>query len=171
MKIILLFLLLVSISFSSLLNISSFEANFAQTVTDFSGNKLLYSGKVSATTPQLALWHYLKPIEKSIYIKPYKIMIIEPELEQVIIKKVYSSFDFFKMIQKAKKVSLHSYMAVVGEVKYLITTDRNTISLISYQDEFDNNVSIVFTNQKQNLPLSKEIFKATIPQEYDIIRE
>ena len=79
--------------------INSFEADFKQDITDDKGKILSYQGHLRALKPQNALWNYKKPVQKDIYVTPAKIIIIEPEIEQVIIRHISSNFDFFKMIE------------------------------------------------------------------------
>ena len=45
------------------------------------------------------------------------------------------------------------------------------IKSISYLDEFENRVNIIFNNQSNNKVFSEAIFRAKIPVEYDIIRD
>lgn len=171
MKAIFFVLLLCTISFASLIDIKSFNADFKQTVTDEKGTELLYKGHVRALSPKYALWKYKTPIEKSIYVQPRRITIIEPELEQAIVRKLSIDFDFFKMIGHAKKIAKNSYIALINETKYLIKIKNSIISSISYKDEFDNSINILFTNQVQNKVISKKIFTPFIPKDYDIIDE
>jgi len=170
MRFILLLLLLLNYSFASMLNITSFQADFTQTITDEKKQELSYRGNVTALQPQYALWKYQLPIEKSIYVEPSKIIIIEPEIEQVIIKEVASDFDFFRLLKSAKKVGVNTYVTFIKGTKYLITIEKNLVSSISYKDELDNSVKILFTNQKQNIKLSKAMFIPIIPDDYDVIR-
>lgn len=169
MKAIFLLLLLFGISFASLVDIKSFDANFTQSVSDEKGKQLLYTGHIRALSPKYALWEYKTPVEKNIYVRPMRITIIEPEIEQAIVRKLSIDFDFFKMIAHAKEISKDSYVAIINETKYLIKVKKKLINSISYRDEFDNSIHILFTNQVQNEPISKEIFTPLIPKDYDII--
>jgi outer membrane lipoprotein carrier protein len=165
-------LLIVStISLASLDNIDSFQADFTQTVTDDKNKSLVYSGHILASKPQYALWDYKKPIQKFIYINESRITVIEPEIEQVIIRNIESNFDFFYMIKNSKKITKDRYEAVYKEARFIITTKNNLLKSISYVDEFENNVKIVFENQKQNEKLNLEVFSPVYPVEYDIIRD
>jgi len=171
MKHLFLYLMLSTFLFGSLENINSFQADFTQTVTDDKGKVLSYSGKVIASKPQNALWNYLSPVSKDIYINSYSITVVEPEIEQVIIRKIESNFDFFNMIKKAKKIDENSYLAVFKNSKFIIKTEKLLIKSISYQDEFENSVQILFENQKQNEKIDEKIFIPNIPLEFDIIRD
>jgi len=149
---------------------NSFEADFQQKITDDKNATLTYKGHIQAKKPQYALWEYKEPVEKSIYITSRKVTIIEPELEQVIIKYISSDFDFFSMMQHAKKIDENSYLAHFKEVKYKINVKDGEIISISYRDEFDNSVTILFTNQVKNRTLKKELFEPKIPLDFDIIQ-
>ena len=82
---------------------NSYEADFRQVVTNDKGNILEYSGHIKIMKPQYALWEYLQPSTKLIYINKNMATIIEPDLEQVIVKKLHNSIDFFKILKNAKK--------------------------------------------------------------------
>lgn len=171
MRYILFLQIIFTLSFSSALNINSFEADFTQVITDDKGEKLSYSGHIIASKPQYALWTYKKPVEKSVYITPDYVTVVEPEIEQAIIRRVTSDFDFFNMIKKAKKKTNNIYIATLNESKYTVLIEKNLIKSISYLDEFENKVSIIFDNQSNNLSFSEDVFRAKVPVEYDIIRD
>ena len=75
------------------------------------------------------------------------------------------------MIKKAKKVTNNTYIATLNESKYTITIEKSIIKSISYLDEFENKVDIIFNNQTRNRVISEDVFRAKIPVEYDIIRD
>lgn len=171
MRFILLPLALFSLSFASIENISSFKADFVQSVTDEKNKVLLYNGNVIALKPQNALWKYSKPVTKDVYMTPQTIIIIEPEIEQVIMRTVDSNFDFFNMISHAKKIGENRYETSYQNTKFDIKTKGEMIESISYRDEFENKIQIVFKNQIQNSIINPEIFTPTIPTEYDLIKD
>ena len=171
MKHIILYLLLSTFLLASIDNINSFEADFIQSVTDDKGKTLTYKGHVRAIKPQHALWNYTEPISKDIYINSRSVTLIEPEIEQAIIRRIESNFDFFKMIKKAKKTGENSYIASFQNSKFKINMKNNLIKSISYNDEFDNSVEILFEKQKQNIEIDKNIFTPYIPLDFDIIRD
>jgi len=138
---------LISIScFAGLNNIQQFEADFTQTIVDEKNKTILYSGHIKASKPQYALWNYKKPITKDIYILDNRVIIVEPELEQAILKTIDDDFNFFNMIQNAK-------------------------TSITYKDDFDNNITIKFTNTILNKKIPLQDFQPDIPRDYDFIQE
>ena len=167
------FLLLFSftLSYSDILSINSFEADFNQTITDEKGKVLQYQGHVSSMKPKFALWSYLSPIKKDIYIQQRVVTIVEPEIEQVIIKHISSDYDFFTIIQNAKKIEKNKYLALFQEHEYTIELLNSKIHSISYKDEFDNETLILFSKQQQNEKIAKEVFIPKYSLEYDIIQE
>jgi len=171
MRFILLPFALFSLSFASIENINSFQADFVQSVTDEKNKVLNYSGNIIALKPQNALWKYIKPVNKDVYMSPQSIVIIEPEIEQVIVRKVDTNFDFFHMINKAKKINENKYQTSYQDTLFEITTKGNIIESISYKDEFENKIKIVFTKQIQNAVVDKATFEPVMPIDYDIIRE
>jgi outer membrane lipoprotein carrier protein len=171
MKLIIFLLIFNSLCFASIDKIDSFEADFTQSITDDKDTALTYYGHIVASKPQNALWIYKKPIMKKIYINEFKVTIIEPELEQVIVRKISSSFDIFKLIQHAKKIGKNKYLTTYKSTDFKITTKNNLIESISYTDEFSNKIKIIFQKQKQNIDIDKKTFFPNIPTEYDIIRD
>jgi len=171
MKRVVLVVLLATSSYAGLKDISSFEADFTQNILDDKGTKIEYSGHITATKQKFALWQYIKPIEKSVYILSNKIIVIEPEIEQAIIKHIDENFDLFRVIQSANKIAKNKYLAKFNNKSYLIEMNGDKISSISYQDELENNIQIFFHNQKVNVKIAKERFIPVIPDEYDVIRE
>lgn len=158
-------------SYANISDMNYFEADFTQKIVDDQNKTILYKGHVVAAKPQYALWQYETPINKKVYISPSKITMIEPDLEQAIIKHISENFDFFALIKNAKKVNEKNYIANFKNHKYTITLNsKNEIEFISYVDEFENNVKIVFEKQMKNKEYKKEIFTPIIPDDYDIIR-
>ena len=168
-----LFILLLSFSFgfASFDNIDSFEAEFIQSVTDDKNKTLTYEGYISASKPQNALWRYKEPIQKDVFINSHQITIVEPEIEQVIIRNINSTLDFFNMIKNAKELKKGVYEASFENKIFTITTKEKIIDSISYIDEFENRVKILFLNQIQNKEINKEIFRPKYPLEFDVIRD
>ena len=166
-----LLLLLTTASFANINNINSFEADFRQKIVDDKDKEILYYGHIMAAKPQYALWKYTKPINKSVYILENKAIIVEPELEQAIIKKIGNNFNFFELINNAKKISDNKYLARYNNTTFIIQTKKGTITSISYKDEFENRVTIDFTNQIENKKIEKSEFNPIIPDEYDLIRD
>lgn len=164
-------LLLCTLSFASMDTIESFKADFTQSVTDDKNATLLYNGHLLAQKPQNAVWHYTSPIKKVVYMDEFRVSIVEPEIEQVIIRKIQSNLDFFHMIKNAKKLDDTIYEANYKKTTFLIIIKKSLIESISYKDAFENDVKIVFKNQKQNLKIKEEEFIADYPLEYDVIRD
>jgi len=171
MKYISILLLSFTLSFASFDTLNSFDADFTQSVTDDKEKSLIYEGHILASKPQNALWNYKTPVKKLVYINRADVTIVEPEIEQVIIRKIDSSFDFFTLIKNAKKIEKDVYLANYKESEFTITTKNNLIESISYIDGFENKVKIVFKNQKQNEKVDKELFTPRFPLEFDIIRD
>lgn len=171
MKHIFILAIFFNFGFASINSIKSFEAEFIQSVTDDKNKVLTYTGHVIATNEQNAIWKYIKPIRKDIYVNAFNVTIVEPEIEQVIIRKLEFSIDFFNIIKNAKKIKKDLFEAVYKESKFTITTQNELINSISYVDDFENNVKVVFDKQIQNEEVDLEVFTPNIPLEFDIIRD
>jgi len=171
MKHLYILLLSFSLSFASFDKIDSFEAEFIQSVTDDKNKTLTYKGHISASKPQNALWRYKEPIKKDVFINTHQITIVEPEIEQVIIRSIDATLDFFNMIKNAKEIKKDIYEASFNGKIFTVTTKEEIIDSISYTDEFENRVKILFLNQVQNKEIKKEIFRPKYPLEFDVIRD
>lgn len=171
MKYKLLLLLLSSAAFANITDLQNFSADFDQKIVDEKNTTIIYKGNIKASKPRYALWNYTTPIEKSVYVLKNKVVMIEPDLEQAIIKTLQSNFDFFTLMQNAKEIKKDLYEATFENVTYTIHTTGLTIESISYVDEFENKVNIVFKNQKVNKEMDLNIFNPYIPKDFDIIRD
>lgn len=156
---------------ASPLNIDSFEADFVQTITDEKTKVLSYTGSIVAANPKYALWRYATPITKEIYINQNQVIIIEPEIEQVIFKRIDTNLDFLQIMQHAKEIAPHQYKAVFQNVVYIVNVKEDQIHSITYKDNFDNDIAITFSKQKQNRKIDTKLFKPEIPLDFDIISE
>jgi len=156
---------------ASIDKITSFEADFTQNIKDEKEKILSYKGHVIAHKPQFAKWEYKTPVEKNIFITPFAITIVEPEIEQVIVRKIKSNFNFFQLIKNAKEIKPNVYEANYKNTIFTIVKEDDLIKSIKYIDEFENNVIIIFENQKQNHRIELEVFNPKFPLEYDIIRD
>lgn len=156
---------------TALEEVTSFEADFSQSITDEKEKVLIYNGHIVALKPQNARWSYIKPIKKDVFINDFEVTIIEPEIEQVIIKRLESNFDFFKIISNAKKIDQNTYIAYYRDTKFTIVKKNALIESISYLDEFENRVKITFENQKQNHEIEKSVFIPKYSMEFDIIKD
>lgn len=164
-------MLIVIPIFASLEEITSFEADFIQNITDEKNKTLNYRGHLIASRPQNAKWSYQEPVKKDVYINNFDITIVEPEIEQVIIRRIESDFDFFKIISNAKRTHGNEYVANYKNSEFTIIKSGSLIKSISYLDKFENKVTITFKNQKQNQVIDEAVFRPSFPLEFDIIRD
>lgn len=168
----LLFLALLGVSAQANIDaLQYFEADFSQNIVDDQNKTIIYNGHVKAAKPQYALWEYKSPVDKKVYILPHEVVIVEPELEQAIVKKIGDNFDFFSLIKHAKKIDKNHYIAYFKEKNYFITMNGDKLVSIRYKDDFDNGVTIGFKNAAVNEKINKEEFTPHIPDDYDIIKE
>lgn len=164
-------LVLCTQAFASISSITSFEAGFTQTITDDKNKELHYKGNLIASKPQNARWTYTTPINKIIYINRYQATVVEPEIEQVIKRNIGSSFDFFEIINNAKKIDKNSYLAKYNDTSFTLEVKNDTLVSISYLDQFENSVKIVFEGQRQNQKIDRNIFTPVYPLDFDIIED
>lgn len=147
------------------------KADFVQTITDEKNSTLIYKGDMLAKRPSLAKWHYSSPIDKTVYITAHEVTIVEPELEQAIVKKLSNSIDILAILATAVKVRKNHYTAYYDEKEYHILMNGDKIVSISYRDAFDNTVKITFSNQQINTKIDDTHFQADIPLDFDVIKD
>jgi outer membrane lipoprotein-sorting protein len=162
-------ILLLSLQlFGELSNLNSFQANFKQVVSS-DGDKIIYNGKLSIKQPHFVLWEYQTPVEKRIYLNGVNLFLVEPELEQVIIKRVSKGLKMLEVIRDAKKIDKNRYRASVDNRDYLLILEGGKLAKIIYSDELENGVEIEFSNQIENGYISKALFLPEIPDYFDRI--
>lgn len=147
--------------------IKTLEANFEQKIIK-SNQTLTYTGKVLIKLPFHGLWIYNKP-QKKIFITDKKVMIEETALEQVVFTSIEDGVDMAKILTQARLISKNLYEAKVKNRKFIIKTNENSIDIISYQDEFDNEVVIKLLNSKINHQVALSRFDYQIPPNFDVI--
>ncbi len=150
---------------------TSFEASFEQSIVNSSNSEILYGGKLFIKEPSQVLWRYETPIQKDVYINDTEVVIIEPELEQVIVSRLQKELNILKLLNDAKKINENKYEADLYDTKYFLEIKDNELEKISYKDELDNSVTISFKNIRSNHQIPNEVFKYTIPNDYDILRK
>jgi len=171
MKIIILLLITLSISFTKSLNIKSYEADFTQTITTPDNKKIVYSGYMALKLPSYGFWNYKKPLEKKIYMNKKEVVIIESDLEQAIFSHIDNQVSMIDILNNAKKVSKNRYVTNFDSTIYNIFVKNSTIDYIEYEDKLENSVKITFSNIKKNQHISDIVFKYKIPNDYDKIHQ
>ena len=99
-----------------------------------------------------------------------QVIVVEPELEQAIIKEIGDDIDIIAILTHAKARSETLYEARYNDRGYLIYLEGTTLERIVYNDDFGHATVIRFFNVLQNTPLENETLKAHIPKDYDLIR-
>ncbi len=152
------------------IEISSFESNFKQIIKEEAGKTIEYFGRLYFKKPLKVLWRYEKPIKKDIYIVGNKVVVIEPELEQITISHLEKTKNIIDILKKAKKIGDKKYKAIYYNQTYYIFFDKNNhLKKITFKDKVDNKVEIIFYNTKQNIKIEDKIFKYRIDPDFDVI--
>jgi len=171
MKVLSILLLTLSIIYGQIINFDSYSSDFTQTITNTSNTKIIYKGNLYINNDKNILWRYLDPIRKDVYINQLNIMIVEPELEQVITSKINEELDLFSILNSSKKIDENIYTNSVNGIEYTIILKNKILKNIQYTDEIDNKVNIAFTNTSNEIQLDDSLFIFNIPNHYDIIRK
>jgi len=142
-------------------NITTYQASFIQIITNPSGKKIDYTGTVYIKQPNKMLWRYKTPIEKYVYMNDIDIIVDEPELEQAIFTTLDDEVNLIELLNNPENI----------DKKYKLIFNNKILTQIQYQDNLDNNVTILFTNIKINKKIPDNIFHFNAPDYYDIIRK
>lgn len=162
--------ILASGCFAVSFDYDTFEATFTQTIKNKSGKKIEYKGKLTAKKPSLALWEYLKPMKKSVFISSESVIIYEPELAQAKYLRKKSSISLESVLKNAKPEGGNSYSAKDGDITYHFTVSNNMIDRLTYKDSLENDTEIIFSNRKKNIQVSEKIFEFKPTADIDIIK-
>ncbi len=166
------FILLLSFTITyAKLQITSFQSDFIQTVTNEQNKTLHYKGEIFFKAPGLVKWSYSTPLPKAIYIKDHEVTIIDKTLEQVLIKRVDPDFDFKRLLELAKKVTDDHYRAKYGEKIFDIFLKNGKLCCIQYQDDLGNRVKIEFLHPKQNVEIDRAVFEFRLDPSWDVVYE
>jgi outer membrane lipoprotein carrier protein len=171
MKFLLLPFLLSSFLFALFNDIKTLKANFTQTITDEKNTTIIYKGILIAKKPNSIVWHYKTPIEKSIYINSKRVLIVEPEIEQVISKKLENEINFFDLFYQAKKIDDTHYETHYQSEDFILVVKKNKLVSILFNDHFNNEVDISFDMLKENISIPISTFKVKIPEGFDYLSE
>jgi outer membrane lipoprotein carrier protein len=157
---------------ANIYNLSSLESNFSQSITNDQNAKIVYHGKMYAKRENnQALWRYTSPINKDIYYKGGKLIIIEPDLEQVIYAKMDKIPNILTILDNAVQIGENRLQTSFNNINYNITMNGNKIDKIEYKDEMENRVKITFTNENVNHKINNSVFNFIIPEDYDILEQ
>jgi len=172
MKYLLILSFLISSAFSFGENLQSFEADFVQTITDETGKVLTYKGKMYTKRPSFVLWDYTYPqrAAKKLYLNETRAVLVQPMLEQATITEIRGGMNFFKILSSAKAVDDTHYLATYHKINFILKQENGVIISLSYEDELENKILIIFSKQRQNRFIEDNLFRPKVPQDYDIIR-
>ena len=171
MKAVVSFLTSVTLLFGFADHIETFSADFVQTVTDDTNKTITYEGHLETMRPDRARWDYTSPVEKSVFIVGHTVTIIEPELEQAIVKEFRDDIDLFRILENARPLGEGVFLAEHGSQKFLIKMKGDVLQAISYLDAFENRIRIRFLHQKVNPPLEASALTPHIPEDFDVLTE
>jgi outer membrane lipoprotein carrier protein len=143
-----------------------FAAKFTQIVKGGEG-ELQYRGQVYYRRGVGLYWHYTSPVEKRIWITKDRVVIYEPDIEQVTISTRRRGLNLAQLLRKAKQLSPGHYTTKVEGREYNFTY-TNRLEEIRYLDRLGNLVVIKFSNPTKNPP-PPHLFTPTYPADVDTI--
>ncbi|OBV29325.1 hypothetical protein BKN38_07565 [Helicobacter sp. CLO-3] len=150
-------------------HIQTFKANFVQKTTS-QDNILSYSGQVLAKIPAKAKWLYQAPTEKEIYINDTETIVYEPFLEQASIGQAKRKIDFLQILRQAELQPNGTYRAIFEGTEYILSLKNDKPYRLTFSDEFENSVEIIFQDVRINEPIDDAEFIFIAPPNIDIIR-
>lgn len=153
----------------SLQNIISISADFTQEIkSDENEGAIKYSGSLVARADSKAYWRYESPMKKEIFVDKKRIMIYEPEFEQVIVSDKVD-LDFVAILNAVQKKGDSQWESIVNNQKFIITMQGDKPHKISYKDELDNEVVITLKRVVLNQKFSDEVFVFRMPSSVEVI--
>lgn len=171
MKVLIISLFLSYSLFGNILDFKTINTNFKQIVKNKSGKEAVYKGELKIKGSDKILWSYKTPVIKNVYINKNSVIIDEPELEQAITSNLNDELNMVKIINNSKKVSTNTYENTLEDTKYIIIIENNILKSVSYKDELDNKVLILFTNFQKDIFINDSVFSFTVPKNYDVIKK
>jgi len=151
----------------------NFKSDFEQTITNEKGKVIHYSGDVLFidATQSLFKWSYTSPTQKEVCTDGIQLVVVDHDLEQISTYLINNSIDLKEILKRATKISNQAYTATYKEIEYLINLDKEEqLEQISYVDDLDNRVKIIFKNMNYSTTISEDVLECVAPQEYDVIK-
>jgi outer membrane lipoprotein carrier protein len=153
------------------IDFDSFSADFTQTVTNEYKKKIVYSGSLLVKKPDKAYWNYKKPIKKEVFINSGEVIVYEPELLQAVVMHKKNLPNIVEILKGAKELEGGKYRAMSGQKEMIFTMASGIPERITYKDDMDNSVEIVFKNVKKNFPAPSSLFEFKAPANIDVVKE
>ena len=94
---------------------------------------------------------------------------VEPDLEQVIIKSISTSFQLINLLEDSQKIDENRYSTKVNEKEYLFILKNSILHRVIYNDELGNFIEVTFTNPKIDKEIGDNLFIPNIPNYFDRI--
>jgi len=155
---------------ASPLDFKTAQAHFTQHVTNEHNKTITYSGNIYMKKPDLMLWEYQTPIQKSIYINRMTVTIYEPELYQATIFKNQEALNLVELFRKSTKVNNTTRKAFVDGNELTLKHNDEQFTKVFFRDKVENQVVINFTDYKKGIELENERFFFMPSSEIDVIR-
>lgn len=171
MRIIIISAIFIQSLIGDVFNFESISSKFTQTITNDLNSTITYKGSFYAKNNKKALWIYNEPIEKKIYFNNNEVLIIEPDLEQVILTTLQNTPNISQILRDAKQTSPNIFTASFDDIKYDIHLKNKTIDEIHYKDKLGNSVLLKFDELSYDTFLDDILFQPSIPKDYDIIHQ
>ena len=173
MKILISLLTLGTLLFADVQLPNNFKTDFEQSITNKKGKVINYEGNVLFINIDLGLfkWSYSSPTQKEVCTDGRELTVVDHDLEQVSNYMINDGINLKEILQRAIKIANQEYTATYKEIEYLITLDtKEQLNQITYVDNLDNAVKIIFKNMKYASTISADVLKCTAPQAYDLIK-
>lgn len=170
MKLLILIIFISESLFAQIIDYKTFQSDFLQNITNPSGKVISYKGNIILKDNNKILWTYTTPILKQIYILDSDVIINEPELEQTIYTKVQKELNFSTLLNNAIKIDSYTYQSIINNTKYTLFIKKGILQSISYTDEIENKVSIIFSNQVIDKEIDSKTFLFDQDPDFDIIK-
>jgi outer membrane lipoprotein carrier protein len=150
------------------MDLKTINGNFTQTLTSPDEDIITYEGSIFLNLNGKALWRYSSPTPKEVYVNGKSVVVVEPLLEQAIVAKIDSTFDINSLLKE--QIENGKKVVVYDGISYEVTFNDFKPKTISYVDQMENRVKILFENVELNGDFDASVFTPNIPKEFDIIK-
>lgn len=169
-KFFLLFLFTLTL-YADITDFKTLKASFVQQIINDQNQSITYTGTLYIKQPNLILWHYTSPIEKTIYISRYNVTVYEPELYQAIIFDQKKELNPVQIFKESKEVSKTKRLSVFNDREITIIHSGDKVEKILFRDKVENAVTIEFKTYEKNIELDESLFVFKPEEGTDIIRQ
>ncbi|MDU7692738.1 MAG: outer-membrane lipoprotein carrier protein LolA [Helicobacter sp.] len=138
---------MMSLRAIELAKIQSLSADFKQTTIQ-QDEKIIYSGKIYAKSPNHAKWIYTAPLQKEVFINDNRVIVYEPRLFQATYYQSDKNLDILQILRLAKESETQNSAVVQKEEPSTFAKPKKEESVITH---IQNEAGDIIINETQDI--------------------